>query len=58
MRQRQQVTTALLNPKPITAWRPGTLSRHGNAAIANLVAGPAHGQLPGSTIPGPVMAVR
>ena len=58
MRQRKQSTTAVLNPKPIAAWRPSTLALHGNPAIANLVAAPGQRQLPGNTIPGPVMAVR
>jgi len=54
MRQRQQSTTTLLNPKPIAAWRPCTLARYGNPAIANLVTAPGQRQLPGNTIPGPV----
>jgi hypothetical protein len=58
MRQRQQAITALLKPKPIAARRPGTLARHGDAAIANLVAMFGQKQLPGNTIPGPVTAAR
>jgi hypothetical protein len=46
MRQRQQATTVLLNPKPIAAWRPGTLARHGNPAIADLVAALGSGNCP------------
>jgi len=58
MRQRQQATTVLLNPKLIAACRPSSLAIHGNPAIANLVAAPGQRQLPGNTIPGLVMAVR
>ena len=58
MRQRQQAATTLLKPKPIAAWRPSMPARRGNAAIANLVAALGQRQLPGNTVPGPVMAVR
>jgi hypothetical protein len=58
MRQRQQATTALPKPKPIAAWRQSMPARRGNAAIATLVAALGQKQLPGKTIPGPVMAVR
>jgi hypothetical protein len=58
MRQRRQAITALLKPKPIAVWCPATLGRNGNADIANLVAALGQKELPGNTIPGPVMAVE